>query len=88
MYSMVKVVTGFTGDTSATLDIGDGTDEDRYISSSALNVFAAALLDGAAPQGTPYHSAAKTPVLEITSGSDWTAVTAGKLTYKIWYIPF
>lgn len=88
LYSMVNVITAFTGNTSCALDIGDGTDDDRYISSTALDIFTATgLLDGAAPQGTPYHSAAKTPVLTATAGSDWGAVTAGKLVYKIWYIP-
>lgn len=84
---VVADVTGFTGDTSAALIIGDGSDTDRYCTASTVNVFATAVaLDGGAPSGTAVHVLAKTPVLTITSGSDWGLVTAGALTVKIFYL--
>lgn len=85
--SWVVVNSVFSGDTSCALDIGDGTDEDRYTSGAALDIFTSAtFLSGGAPQGTAYHAAAKSPVLTATSGSDWGSVaTTGSLTYTIQY---
>lgn len=79
-------LTGFAGDTSATIQIGDGTDVDRY-STGTPSVFttAAAGIDCGVPSGTKFHSAAKTPVVTITSGSDFTAVTAGTITLTFIY---
>lgn len=85
--SLVTDITGFAGDTSAVLTIGDGTDVDRY-NTGTPSVFAtaAAGADMGAPSGTAHHSAAKTPKLTITSGSDWGLVTAGALTVTLfWY---
>ncbi len=63
--------------------MGDGTDTDRYMTST-LNVFSTvAAIDGGAVSGTAIHTAAKNVVLTITSGSDWGAVTAGTLTFKV-----
>ena len=79
-------VTGFAGDTSAVLIVGDGTDTDRYMTST-LDVFSdVAAIDGGAVSGTAVHTTAKTPVLTITSGSDWGLVSAGALTVKIFYL--
>lgn len=85
--TVIVDVTGFTGDTSAALTVGDGTDVDRY-NTSTLDVFSAVnAIDGGAISGTAVHaSAAKAPVLTITSASDFTNVTAGALTVKIFYL--
>lgn len=81
--TLIDDVTGFAGDTSATIQVGDGTDVDRY-STGTPSVFAtAAAVDAGVPSGTKFHSAAKTPKLTITSGSDWGAVTAGALTVTL-----
>lgn len=81
--TIIQNVTGFAGDTSAALIVGDGTDTDRYMTST-LNVFGdVAAIDGGAVSGTAIHTAAKNVVLTITSGSDWGAVTAGTLTFKV-----
>lgn len=87
LYSAVTAVTGFTGDTSAVLIIGDGTDTDRY-NTSTINVFTTASggVSAGDPSGVKYHTAAKTPVLTITSGSDWGLVTAGSVTVKMYYL--
>lgn len=83
--AVVVNVTGFAGDTSAVLTVGDGTDVDRY-NATTVNVFADAVaLDGGVPSGTLVHTAAKTPVLTVTAGSDWGAVTAGQMTVKLFY---
>ncbi len=79
-------VTGFAGDTSAVLIVGDGTDTDRY-NTGTLDVFSdVAAIDGGAISGTAVHATAKTPVLTVTSGANWGDVTAGALTVKIFYL--
>ncbi len=88
LHSKVIVNAGFAGDTSAALTIGDGTDVDRY-NTSTINVFATAANGVApgAPSGTIYHAAAVTPVLTVTTNADFTSVSAGSLTVSLFYIP-
>lgn len=85
--TLLTALTGFAGDTSAVITVGDGTDVDRY-NTGTPDVFttAAAGVDMGAPSGTAFHSAAKTPKITITSGTDWGLVTAGALTLTLfWY---
>lgn len=84
--SLVTGLTGFAGDTSAALTIGDGSDVDRY-NTGTPSVFAtaAAGADLGAPSGTLWHTAAATPKLTITSGADFTSVSAGQLTVTLFY---
>lgn len=85
--TLITDVTGFTGDTSAVLIVGDGSDADRYVTASTVDVFTTvAALDGGAPSGTNIHTTAKTPVLTVTSGADFTSVAAGAMTVKIFYL--
>jgi hypothetical protein len=79
-------LTGFTGDTSATIQIGDGSDADRY-STGTPSVFTTAVqLDVGAVSGTAVHvTAVSTVTVTITSGSDWGAVVAGAATLRIYY---
>jgi len=87
LYSAVTAVTGFAGDTSAVLTIGDGTDVDRY-NTSTINVFATAAngVAAGAPSGTVYHAAEKTPKLTVTTASDFTSVSAGSVTVELYYL--
>lgn len=85
--TLVTGITGFTGDTSAALTVGDGTDVDRY-NTGTPSVFttAAAGADMGAPSGTLFHSTAKTPTLTVTSNADFTSVAAGQMTVTLfWY---
>jgi len=83
----ITAVTGFAGDTSATMTIGDGTDADRY-NTGTPNVFAtaAAGVDAGAVSGTAYHAAAKTVKLTVTTNADFTSVSAGSVTVELTYI--
>lgn len=83
----LTALTGFTGDTSAVLIVGDGTDTDRYMTGTP-SVFTTAAngLDLGVPSGARYHAAAKTVTLTVTSGSDFTSVSAGSLTIEIYYM--
>lgn len=83
--SVLENVTGFTGDTSATIQIGDGTDVDRY-STGTPSVFTTAnAIDVGAVSGTAIHTAAKNVTVTITSGADFTSVAAGAATLRIYY---
>ena len=84
--SFIDSVTGFTGDTSATITIGDGSDVDRY-NTGTPDVFTTAdHISAGSPSGTTYHSADKTPTITVTSGSSFASVAAGSLTVTLlWY---
>lgn len=83
--TMVTDITGFIGDTTAVLTVGDGTDVDRY-NTSTVNVFVTdTSVSAGAPSGTTYHDAAASVTLTITSGADFTSVTEGKLTVHMVY---
>lgn len=82
---LVTNVTGFIGDTSATMTVGDGSDVDRYNTSTIPVFTTAAMVATGAPSGTLPHVAAIRPVLTVTSGSDFTNVTAGAVTVRIIY---
>ena len=85
--SAITVVTGFAGDTSATIQIGDGTDVDRY-STGTPSVFSTAAngVDAGVASGVKYHTAAKTVTLTVTSNADFTSVNAGSVTVEIYYL--
>lgn len=84
--AVLTAVTGFAGDTSATIQAGDGSDADRY-STGTPDVFSTLAngLDLGVPSGVAYHAAAKTPKLTITVATDWGAVTAGAVTIELYY---
>lgn len=76
-FSTYRNVTGFAGDSSATAQIGTATpdDLDRFNASSDPSLFTTiAAIDGGVPQGTAYTATAVSPVVTITSGSDFTSV--------------
>ena len=88
LQSFVDAVVEFAGDTSATIQIGDGTDADRY-STGTPDVFSTAdHIAAGAVSGTAYHAAAKTVTVTITSAADFTAVVtdgSGTVTVTIFY---
>lgn len=92
--SKVTVTEGFTGDTSCVLDIGTSGDPDAF-SYTTHNIFAAAknLVEGcdsasAGNTGTGIVpiSSDTTVLLTATSGTDWSAVTAGKMYVEVFYL--
>jgi hypothetical protein len=85
--SKVLVDIGFTGDTSAALIIGDGSDTDRY-NTSTIDLFttAAGGVQSGVPSGNKLLTAANRPTLTVTSTADFTNVAAGSVTVKLYYI--
>jgi hypothetical protein len=83
----LTALTGFAGDTSAVVIIGDGTDTDRYMTGTpSVFTTAAGGLSLGIPSGVLYHDAAKTVTVTVTSGSDFTAVNAGSMTVEYFYL--
>lgn len=82
----VEVVAAFAGDTSAVLTIGDGSDVDRYNTGTPSVFAAAASVNMGVPSGAVHHGAAATPVLTVTSGSDFGAVSGGRMIVEILYV--
>jgi len=89
----VKVVTGFTGDTTCVMDIGDGSDADLF-SYTTHNIYTAAdnLVEGcdsssggSTGTGIVPVTSETTVTLTTTSGSDWGAVTAGRMLVEVFY---
>jgi hypothetical protein len=88
LFAALTAVTGFAGDTSAALIIGDGDDTDRY-NTSTIDVFSTAA-DGiscGAPSGVQYHDTEATITLTVTTNADFTSVSAGSLTLVFYYLP-
>lgn len=77
-------VTGFTGDTSAALTVGDGSDVDRLNTGTPSVFTTIAGLDMGIPSGVRSIVTAFRPVLTVTSNADFTSVTAGQLDIKVY----
>lgn len=84
--TLIRDVTGFTGDTSATIQVGDGSDVDRYTTGTPSVFTTDTSIDAGAPSGTTYHDAAATVTVTITSAADFTNVAAGSLTILMFYL--
>ena len=83
----ISALTGFAGDTSATIQIGDGSTAARY-STGTPDVFTtAAFIDAGVVSGTPYNLTAVTPRVTVTTNSDFTSAVAGGgvVTISIYY---
>lgn len=83
--TLLQDVTGFTGDTSAAVIIGDGTDTDRYNTGTPSLFTTAVMIAAGVPSGTKEHIVEKSVTVTITSAADFTNVAAGSVTIKILY---
>jgi len=86
-----KIVCGvaFSGDTSAVITVGDGSDVDRYHTGTP-SIFAASVdgVECGIVSGTKLITTANRPTLTVTSNADFTNVnTLGSVTVSIYYIP-
>lgn len=90
LYSKIGPVTGFAGDTTAVLIIGDGSDTDRYMTGSpSVFTTAAVGVECGVPSGTKLLTSANRPTLTITGTADFTSIVtnaAGVVTVSIYYI--
>jgi hypothetical protein len=87
IHSALTAITGFAGDTSAVITIGDGSDVDRY-NTGTPDVFStvAAGIEVGIPSGIKYHATAGTITVTVTTNANFTAVSAGSLTLEFYYL--
>lgn len=87
MNSRVVVNAAFSGDTSAVIVIGDGSDVDRY-NTGTPSIFTTGNKDMGEPSGLRYLTAANRPTITVTSTADFTNVAAtGSITVEVWFTP-
>lgn len=84
------VKTGFSGDTSAAVQVGESGNVDRFSAVTANSCLTADVVGSAAPtvsanQG--YLAAAVTPRVTITGASDFGNFAAGEMDIKVLYAP-
>lgn len=83
-----KVSTGFTGDTTAVMQVGIDGDVNKYSANTAQSCLAAGTVGSLAlaVDAMTGHSAAKTPRVTVTGGADFTSIEAGSMQVEIFYI--
>lgn len=79
-------LTGFIGNTSATITVGDGSDVDRYMTGTPSVFTSAAAVSLGAVSGTPGHATAVKPTITVTGASDFTAITSGKFDIRVIFV--
>ena len=77
-------VTGFTGDTTATIQIGDGSDADRYNAGTPSVVATITGLWLGVPAGIKHLATENRPTITVTGGANFTAISAGTLTLRVY----
>jgi hypothetical protein len=86
--SLLHSLTGFTGgaNTTATAQIGDGTDADRYTTGTpSIYTTNASGVDLGVPSGTAWHDDAKSVTVTATVDNDWSTIAAGEATVAVCY---
>lgn len=82
------VTTGFTGDTTAVIQVGVSGDLDRFSALTTRSVLAAGVVASvpAVADGGNGAAAAQTPRVTVTGGADFTNIAAGAMVVEIYYI--
>jgi hypothetical protein len=83
------VTTGFSGDTTAVVQVGVSGDVDAFSADTAQSCLAAATVGSASlasASATPIASAT-TPRVTVTGASDWGNVSAGSMVVDVYYMP-
>jgi len=81
------VSTGFTGDTTATMQVGVSGDLDRFSADTAQSCLAAGTIGSAAIAADTLDgvSAAVTPRVTVTGAADFTSISAGSMIVTVMY---
>lgn len=82
----VVTATGFTGDTTATIQIGVAGAVGKFSATTAGSVAAAGTVFSLPVSATCGTEAAATPRITITGGADFTSISAGAATATIFYV--
>lgn len=83
------VRTGFTGDTTAVVQVGIAGTLARFSALTTVSVLAAAVVGCQAPGATSntYLAADTTVRVTVTGTADFTSISAGEMDMKILYVP-
>ena len=84
--AIIKVPVAWVNDSSATIQLGDGSNVDRY-SAGTPSIFTAAPngIVAGVPSGDLHHTAEATVTITVTGGSDFTSINAGTLIVTMMY---
>jgi len=81
------VATGFTGDTTAVIQVGINGDLDRFSAVTDQSVLAAATVGASgASDAQDGMNAAQTIRVTVTGGADFTSISAGSMVVTVYYI--
>ena len=80
------VATGFTGDTTATVQVGISGTLDKYSVVTTNSVLAAATVGATVKAGNSYEAAAVTARVTVTGTADFTSISAGSMVVTIYYL--
>lgn len=83
------VRTGFTGDTTAVVQVGVSGNLDRFSALTTNSVLAAGVVGCQAPGATDntYLTAATTVRVTVTGAADFTSISAGEMDIRVFYLP-
>ena len=83
-----RVITGFSGDTTAVVQVGVSGDLDQYSADVTQSVLTSGTLVGAlaiaADSGDDMNTGVTIRVT-VTGGADFTSINAGSMTVSVWY---
>jgi len=80
------VSTGFTGDTTAVIEVGVSGDTDAFSADTAQSVLAAATVGSASLAAESYIGSAATPRVTVTGGADFGSISAGTMVVTVFYM--
>ena len=86
---VAEVVTGFTGDTSCTMQIGDSGGAGDYSTTTGGSVYTSLTRIGSFTVVATAHSGSDAigAKVTLTSNADFTSITAGEMNVHIYYLP-
>jgi hypothetical protein len=79
------VTTGFTGDTTAVVQVGKAGSLAAYSTVTSGSVLAAATVGSASVLATSFEGAETTVRVTVTGGADFTSISAGEMTITVFY---
>lgn len=86
LFTKVTVKEAFVGDTSAALKLGKTSGEDEFTDGTSVSLFATGVVGDSAEDPLEFLAAETTVYAQLTSGSDFGAITAGKALVEIFYL--
>jgi len=81
------VATGFTGDTTAVIEVGKSGDTDAYSADTAQSVLGAGTVGSGSNADANFVAAATTPRVTVTGAADFGNISAGSMTVTVYYLP-